>query len=381
MNKYLLTILKITTQLTVMSPVLYFYFVDLESAGNYLKWAPLFSVLIELSAFEWVKIAVLKERIGKDELIFRRKAIFISYLISFFAILYFLDARETVLVITCLLLPLMSQHYVDTYSLPERINKNERRFHKRFVAKSLIVDILIPIFVMFSLIMGFESYLYPIAILGYLTLFSMTIWVYSNILNYSKEHKFDESFINIYFYALLKRLDSQSLRLTMAFFLPEKVLGQLVPITLISRGINVVGNFTNYLFLHRNNEITARYLNNIVVIPCLIILPIIISISAHTIFNYVGLYEFNIYYASVMLSLNISAVVKLFIRGVRLREGKIRDIFSTLVLNILLKGSVFSLVFFIDQRFALLAIIYMAAEIVYESHVAKRLTINEHIKN
>ena len=365
-----------------MLPIIYLYFNDINLVGAYIKWVPIFSILIEISAYEWIKISLLKASVNKSEIVLRGGVTNFSYLLNFSILLYFIDVIGIVLICTCLLFPIMAQHCIDLKSLLERIDGQEKKFHKRIIIKSILFDISLPIVV--TVLIYFEriSWGFYLVCIVFLFLIMKTISEYFKIFIKGDNSKLQESLINIYFYSFFKRLDGQSLRLIMSYFLTEKVLGQLLPIIIFSRGLNVVGNFTNYLFLHKNKIITLKYFKSELIVPATVVLPLLLSFLILLVFELIGEYGFNFYYAALLISINISAVIKLFLRGVRLAEGSVRDVFNTLILNVILKSIFFIPAFYFDSKFAIVALIYISLEIAYEANIAKKACLeNESFKN
>lgn len=365
-----LSAFKILSQLTLMSPLLYLYFIgELDVVGEYMVIVPFVSILFELIASEWVKFSIFRQSYKRKEVqvYFIGFCIIITFLISSYFI-YKPSELTVVLLTSSLLINLIGQHLVDIFSLEARLKDDNVFFEKILQQKLIWLDILFPLMitlllsslelkVAFNISLTFFITLILIAVVGYFILLKTALC--------SPLAKGNHP-ISIYPYLLAKRVDSQSFRLALSLTMSPTLLGSLFPIVVVGRGINIIGNFVHYYFL-KQNTIIFKYINNWKVVTLtVIVLPLIIIYVVNFFLIYFEYPSVSYPLGAAFVAINISAVFRLFSRGVRIKYGKNRDVainlFSTAI-------SKFSLVYLLSAQnisFMYLFLLYLVIEVLYD---------------
>lgn len=362
--------LKILSQITLMSPLLYFYFIgDVDVVGEYMIIVPFISILVELIASEWVKFSIFRQAYNRKEVL----VYFIGFIviISLLVGLYFIYKPTEIIVVlitSSLLINLIGQHLVDIFSLEARLKTHNIFFEKLLQQKLIWLDILFPLtvtillstldlMIVFCLSLGLFIILTFVIFTGYFILLRSA----PICSNQKGNHP-----ISIYPYLLAKRVDSQSFRLALSLTVSPTLLGSLFPIVVFSRGINIIGNFVHYFFLKKNNVIFHYIYNWKVVVLAVIFLPLVSIYLVNIVLMYLNYPSINYPLGAAFIAINISAVFRLFSRGVRIKYGQNKDVAASLFFTAISKLSIVYLLSMQNISLMYLFLLYLVAEVLYD---------------
>jgi len=365
-----LSVLKVLSQITLMSPLLYLYYNgELVVVGEYMVVVPFVSILVELIASEWVKFSIFRKGYNRKDV----QVYFLGFvtIIALLISLYFLYTPSkliVVLLISSLLINLVGQHLVDIFSLESRLNDTNIFFEKLLKRKLIWLDIVFPsiitlllssvdLTVIFSLSLSFFVILTFIAFIGYFALLQTA--------KRSPVTKGNHP-ISIYPYLLAKRIDSQSFRLALSLTVSPTLLGSLFPIVVLGRGINIIGNFIHYYFLKNNNDI-FNYINNWkIVVLGVVLFPLTTIYLVNLILMYLQYPSINYPLGASFVAINISAIFRLFSRGVRIKYGKNKDVAANLLFTAIIKLSLVYILSIQNVLFMYLFLLYLIIEVLYD---------------
>ena len=376
-NKFFLnlTFLKVISQLTLMSPVFYYFFTNnVALVGKYMVYVPFVSILIELIAPEWVKFAIFKRVLIRDHVI--------TYLIGFVIVISLLilvamclkiERLYVVLLFSSLGANILSQHLVDLVTLLERIDGNKEIFQNYLAKKLLIVDIIFPLIIT-ALLWGKNS-----DVAFYLgggvgaVIVTGVIVAYVRLLPNAKPNSANltESALSIYPYLFAKRIDSQAFRLALSITIPAPILGALFPIVIISRGVNVVGNFVHYFYIDRIERVFTILSKNYALISSLVLLPVVLAYLIKLMLTHLGYSSINVAVAAAFLSINFSAIIRLFSRGIKVKYGRNNDVTISLFIMALFKFCIAYLLSGVNYNLMFLFLIYVLCEAYLDCRQAK----------
>jgi|GEM_PF-4803089 len=359
-----LSFLKILSQFTLMSPIIFFYINgNISIVGTYISIIPFISVYIECIGFEWIKFSIFRKKIYQTNVI----VYFLGYILNILVLLFFVyyyppEKLIITLVLSSLLISLLAQHLIDLFSVESRLSNHTSRFKKSLLLKTIVIDIIYPIIITITLLYKRQDLSYYLSLMTFFLISSLIAFLYLKLIVSSNAIKQGMKPFSIYPYVFTKRLDSQAFRIGLSFMVPPSILGNLFPIIIIARGFNVLGNFINYLNLEKNETVFKRLLNTNLLVISIVILPILISFIANYIINYFNYSEISIPLAAAFISINISTIFRLFSRGVRIKYEKDSVIIASLLKMAVIKFILVLSLLYIGESFIYLFMLYLVLE-------------------
>lgn len=380
------TSLKVVSQLTIMSPIIYLYIIsNHEQVGQYMAYVPFVTVALELIATEWTKLSILKKTMISSNILIHFLCFLTVTVCVVFALFWFeLSSLMIVLLFSSLIFNILGQHLVDVGTLKYRLEDKSNFFKKFLKLKLIIIDVLIPIAILFCIHYLTIALTLYIASFIFLLIFIFTILAYWSNYQYSKKQKLPVEAVysawSIYPYLLVKRTDSQALRIAIALTVSPEVLGKLFPFVLFSRGVSVVGTFINYFMIEKNENMFAKInnLHHMFIMIC--IFPIFVGLLGGGVIDRVGLGPVDFGLSTAIISLAICSIYRLYARGVLLTYKSQIWVARHLLFMVSLKIIIMLIVFKYAPIISYILVLYFFIETIYDHSFARAASLRAYAR-